>query len=110
MGTTTRGRGRGGRGAGGRRGTRNARPPVTKDQLDAELAAYTAQVILYCCILSHFIPFKHFPVSLPWYLVCFEFSFSLTSTIIFHCRRPKEHAVPVAGSCYTAQTKKNSFL
>lgn len=36
-------RGRGG-GRGGRRGNRNTRPPVTKDQLDAELAAYTAQV------------------------------------------------------------------
>uniref|UniRef100_A0A5K3EUA4 RRM domain-containing protein n=1 Tax=Mesocestoides corti TaxID=53468 RepID=A0A5K3EUA4_MESCO len=34
-------RGRGGRG--GRRGNRNTRPTVTKDQLDAELAAYTAQ-------------------------------------------------------------------
>ena len=42
-----RGGGRGGRGRGGmgRRGNRNNRPPVTKDQLDAELAAYTAQVI-----------------------------------------------------------------
>ncbi|KAM7534108.1 hypothetical protein Aperf_G00000116023 [Anoplocephala perfoliata] len=45
LGTATRGRprGRGGRGAGGRRGNRSTRPPVTKDQLDAELAAYTSQ-------------------------------------------------------------------
>ncbi|VDK38339.1 unnamed protein product [Taenia asiatica] len=45
LGNMTRGRqqrGRGG-GRGGRRGNRNTRPPVTKDQLDAELAAYTAQ-------------------------------------------------------------------
>ncbi|KAH9278513.1 Aly/REF export factor 2 [Echinococcus granulosus] len=44
LGDVSRGRqqrGRGGRG--GRRGNRNTRPPVTKDQLDAELAAYTAQ-------------------------------------------------------------------
>ncbi|VUZ52218.1 unnamed protein product [Hymenolepis diminuta] len=42
LGTATRGRPmRGGRG--GRRGNRNTRPPITKDQLDAELAAYTAQ-------------------------------------------------------------------
>ncbi|VDO06246.1 unnamed protein product [Rodentolepis nana] len=36
-------RGRPMRGGRGRRGNRNARPPITKDQLDAELAAYTAQ-------------------------------------------------------------------
>ncbi len=45
-------RGRGG----GRRGGRNQRPAVTKDQLDAELAAYTAQVCFSDIILRGAFP------------------------------------------------------
>ena len=45
-GRALRGGGRGVRGRGGlgRRGNRNTRPPVTKEQLDAQLAEYTTQV------------------------------------------------------------------